>query len=135
MNSRPLSVTIVAWFLILSGIASLIDLFLAWNPAAARAVISHGALPLLLFAWSIAAALITIVCGLFILKGRNWARLLYVAVSLAGLAVAWLAMPAIWVLIAGALLLAVTAFFLFRGPADNFFGRSYFGASGDPLEE
>ena len=83
MKVRPASVTVIAWILIAIGVLSLFisTLFLinpdtrAWmtrNPHVFPAVM-YFMLP-----YPYAGPLTTIVCGIGMLKGQNWARLLYV---------------------------------------------------------
>ncbi len=112
MTNRPLSVTILAWLYIVTGLVGVglhAPEFKALHP----------------FPWDtllvelVSAA--AVVAGVYMLRGRNWAR---------WLALAWIAFHVIvsafhsWREVAiHALLCAVIAYFLLRRPA-----RVYFGA-------
>jgi hypothetical protein len=127
MRERPLSVTIVAWFVILSGIISVAAIYASGTPGG-RVIGAPSALPHdAQLAIAGASALVSILCGIFILRGREWARLLYVAWNAAGLAMGALTAPLASVLLLSLLLLGVITYFLFRGPANIFFGRSWLG--------
>ena len=129
MRARPLSVTIVGWFLIVSGILSLASVPIALNNPLTRAALENGPLPFAFqIGWSIGTAILTLVCGWFILKGANWARILYIAASVAGLAITLATGRVTTLVLIAAGLLAVIAFILFRRPANDFFA----GRPGEP---
>ena len=115
MNTRPLSVTVVAWMFIVVGIVGFAYHAMQFD---ARTFDNQ-------FTWVILLRLLAIVGGAFVLKGANWARWLlsvwmaYHVVLSAGHSTSELAVH-------GALLLIV-AFALLRGPASKYF-RSRPGA-------
>lgn len=109
--SRPISVTIVAWFVIalnlLSGIIILAAFLKSPNPDYQ-------------FAFGCLGSVVAIVCGFFMLKGKNWSRWLYIAWCAAGLAFA-LATVEPLMLVPGAVKTLIIAFFLFRSSANAYF--------------
>lgn len=122
MNKRPLSLTIIAWFLIISsafGVFSTLTMF--DNPVVAqmleRSPFSLGVHQ----AIGVVSAVINLACGYGILKGLNWSRYLYVAAGLLGLIFGLLTVPIISTLLLGAIFLAVISYFLFRPSGSAWF--------------
>ncbi|MBK1859440.1 hypothetical protein [Cerasicoccus arenae] len=73
------------------------------------------------YAISYAGLLVMIVSGIAMLKGKNWARYLYVIWSLAGSVMGIATSPMRTAMIPGVVLFMVFAFFLFRPKATSFF--------------
>lgn len=133
MNARPTSVTIIAWILIALGVFGLVSVPLNMGNPMARELLSASPLSYEMhMTISAISSLVSIVCGYFILKGRDWARVLYIAVNAVGILVALLTSPMKSPVLISVVLLGVIAFFLFRGPANAFFGKSYFGGGNAP---
>jgi hypothetical protein len=113
---RPLSITLIGWLFILTGVIA----FTAGLLPPAQRVAEFKA-----HFWELSVAqvvrLLAIVAGLMLLRGRNWAR---------GLAVAWLAFhvglslfhPPMELMI-HSLLFIILTYFLFRPSAKRFFGH------------
>jgi len=68
-----------------------------------------------------AGLLITLVCGIAMLKGQNWARLLYVGWSIIGFIIGMATSPMKALMIPGVIVFLVVAFFLFRPKANEYF--------------
>jgi uncharacterized membrane protein len=110
MNKRPLSVTLISYLLVAVGIIELGFLFSQFNfhrPVHYDDVLVG------------VVRLAAIVCGVFMLRGSNWAR---------WLAIAWLvfhvgvsAFGSVREMIAHSLFLVVIAYFLLRPDANRFF--------------
>lgn len=66
-------------------------------------------------------SIVALVCAFGILKGLPWSRVLYVGWGVIGLIIGMFTSPFKSVLILGAAMLAVFAFFLFRPAADRCF--------------
>jgi hypothetical protein len=113
--NRPRSVTIVAWIIIVLGIAGVL--------LSMRAT-SQGILTSMQLASLYIGLAVAIVSGIFMLHGKNWSRWFYVAWCIFGLAYATRTTPNPLLLIPGALKTAIIAFILFRGPANSFFSRA-----------
>ncbi len=64
---------------------------------------------------------ITIVCGIGMLKGKNWGRLLYVIWGVIGFVIGIATAPMKAAMIPGFIIFAVIVFFLFRPKASAFF--------------
>ena len=108
MNRCPLTVTIVAWIYIVAGVIGF-----AYHAANFGVPIAYD------FVWVELLRLTAVVCGVYMLRGRNWAR---------WLALAWISYHVVlsgfhsWFeLAAHTLLCATFAYFLFRPPATRYF--------------
>lgn len=64
---------------------------------------------------------VMLVCGIGMLKGKNWARLLYVIWSAVGLVIGLATSPMKAMLIPGLLVVLIFVFFLFRPNANRYF--------------
>jgi hypothetical protein len=113
MPARPIPVTILSWLLILAGAVGLVYHLRELD-------VSHP------FAGDILLVelvrLLAIVAGVFMLRGRNWARwlaLLWIAFHV--VVSYWHSWPEVAIHVA---IFAVFAFLLFRSPADQYFRRS-----------
>jgi hypothetical protein len=113
VNKRPLSVTIIAALLIAAGA---IGFAYHLTEFVSRSRLQSDEL------WVLAVRGLAIVCGVFLLRGHNWARWLVIA---------WIAYHVVLSafhsgkgLIAHILLLAVFVFFLFRRNAREYFSRA-----------
>lgn len=125
MNKRPLSVTIVAWFIIVTSLFSLLSvLAMGSNPQVAQ-MLAESPLPASVHqVIGIVGALISLICGYGMLKGFDWARILYIGAAAAGLLFNLVTVPMASILVLGVLMLAVIAFFLYRPAANAWFTRS-----------
>ena len=64
---------------------------------------------------------VSIISGFFMLKGANWARLLFVIWSAIGFLIGIATSPAKMMLIPGAIVYGIEVFFLFQPNANKFF--------------
>jgi hypothetical protein len=122
MVKRPTSVTVSAWYLIVTALASLASIYIANNNPMARELMSRSLLPMsaqyfMLFA----SFVLTLVAGVGILLRHNWARILFVAWSVISLAIGVVTSPVKIMAIPSVLVVAVVAYFLFRAKADAYF--------------
>jgi len=109
-NKRPLAVTILAWLYIAVGTVGF-----AYHAGdfLARHAFNYDGL------WIELTELLAIVCGVFMLRGHNWAR--WLALAWMAFHVILSAFHAIPELAIHSLFLAVIAWFLFRRPAAVYF--------------
>jgi hypothetical protein len=112
MKKRPLSVTILAVILAAAGIVGLI-----YHLTEIKTVSP--------FPWEVlwvsVVRLVAIVAGVFMLRGRNWAR--WVAIAWIGFHVGISAFHSAREVVMHAILFAVFAYFLFRRVGSMYFGR------------
>ena len=113
MVQRPRSITIISWFFLIFGSIALISGLLPPDSLTLAQLKGHWMVHL--------SRLLSIVAGLFMLRGHNWARWLLVA---------WIAFHIILSALHSALQLlihvaifTVILFFLFRRPASEYFLR------------
>ena len=125
MKTRPASVTVVAWILIVMGVLSLITSTITINNPLARDLMSKSPIPVSVqFAMMYAGLLIMIVSGIAMFKGQNWARWLYVIWSVLGLVIGFATSPMKAAMIPGLILFLIIVFFLFRPMANAYFSAA-----------
>jgi hypothetical protein len=125
MKLRPTSVTVISWILIVMGAMSLVVIALMFNNPAANDLMSRNPLPATLqYVMMYAGLLVTIISGYAMLKGRNWARLLYVIWSAIGFVVGVATSPMKTAMIPGFLIYLVFVIFLFCPKANQYFSGS-----------
>jgi uncharacterized membrane protein YgdD (TMEM256/DUF423 family) len=110
MNKRPISVLVIGWLYVAVGALAVSFHLAEMKP---RPAFESDVL------WAVLVNLVAIVCGVYVLRGRNWAR---------WLAVAWMAGHVIlsvfhsWSeVVVHSLFCAAIAYFLFRPPATQYF--------------
>ncbi|MEZ5564027.1 MAG: hypothetical protein R3F24_00280 [Gammaproteobacteria bacterium] len=114
--TRPTSVTVVAWLVIAFALIAAVGLF-------AESALTFRTDPPRQWFGTILGVLVTSLCGIFMLKGKNWARWVYVTWSIVVLAYA-LTEVRIMVLVPNAIKIVIFAFILFREPANRYFKHS-----------
>jgi hypothetical protein len=124
MKSRPTAITVISWLLVTMGILGVIGGIGAMNCHDSRVAVavSNSPVPLpIQCAFSILGSGITAVCGLGMLKGHNWARLLYLVWAGVSLFVGLVASPDKLSVIPSVVLFALIAFFLFQPKTIEYF--------------
>ena len=107
---RPLAVTLIAWLYIVAGTVGLAyhgTKFKTLDPFPSELV------------WICLIRLLAILCGVFLLRGKNWAR--WLAVAWMAYHVGLSAFHTVAELILHTLFLAIIAWFLFRPNASAYF--------------
>lgn len=122
MAQRPLSLTIIAWIIVILGAISLIGAIgIGMLPNGAETVekmhISMNTYRLL----GVVGAVVSFVCAYGILKGLPWSRVLYVLWSIVGLVIGFYTTPQKALLLVNLIILIAFAFFLFRENANDWF--------------
>ena len=125
MKERPTSITVIAWILIvMAGISLITSAFYLNNPTA-RELMSRNPIPIpVQYLMTYVGLLVTLICGIAMLKGRNWARLLYVIWSIIGFVIGIATSPIKVAMIPGFVVFVVIVFFLFRPIANKYFTAS-----------
>lgn len=124
MPGRPKSITIIAWYLIVVAVISLFKNFSTLNNPLATELMSKSLLsiPLQYAKWYIGLA-VSVICGIGMLKGQSWARLLYVLWSMIGFLMGFVTSPLkVAPPIPGVILFTIIVFFLYRPAANQYFG-------------
>lgn len=124
MNKRPASVTFISWFFIVTGAFSLLTSFTSMNNPLVLELMAKSPLPVpAQFVMMYVGLAISITSGIFMLRGANWARFLYIIWGAIGLLIGLATSPAKLMLIPGIIVYGIIVFFLLRPNADAFFSR------------
>jgi hypothetical protein len=126
MRTRPTSITVIAWILILMGGISLVTTTLMINTVmtspAVRELLSKSPIPVpVQYVITYVGLLIMLVSGVAILKGQNWGRWLYVIGTAVGFLIGIITSPLKGAMIPGFVIFVVVSFFLFRPKASKYF--------------
>ena len=117
MKLRPRSITIIGWIFIVFGSMSLLSGLLPFGEITLAQRVAelkgHWMVHLL--------RILAIVAGVFMLRGRNWARWLLVVWMLAHLIIS--ALHSLPELLLHAVIFTVIFYFLFRHDASAYFGK------------
>lgn len=122
---RPTSVTVIAWILIVMGGISMISTAAMIDNPMVHEAMSQNPVPIpVQYVISYIGLLIMLVSGISMLRGRNWARVLYVAWSAIAF-VFWLATsPMKPAMIPSFVIFLVIVYFLFRPKANEYFAAT-----------
>jgi hypothetical protein len=112
MRNRPLPVTVIGWLYIVTGAIGFVYHI---GEFSIGQVFRYDAL------WIELVRLVAIGCGIFLLRGQNWAR--WVALAWMGFHVVLGALHSVLQLAMHCLFLAAIAYFLFRSDAGRYFRR------------
>jgi len=127
MRTRPTSITVIAWILILMGGISLVTTTVVINSAtinnpAMQELLSKSLIPVpVQYAMTYIGLLVMLVSGVAMLKGQNWARWLYVVGTALGFLIGVMTSPLKGAMIPGFVVFVVVTFFLFRPKANEYF--------------
>lgn len=126
MRTRPTSITVIAWILILMGGISLVTTTLMISPVtnnpAIRELMSKSPVPVpVQYAMTYVALLVMLVSGVAMLKGQNWGRWLYVVGTALSFLIGIMTSPLKAAMIPGFVVFVVVTFFLFRPKANKYF--------------
>lgn len=109
MKKRPWRITFIAWLFAVAGLADI-----GFNLSGVRQQPFHYD-----SLWPLGLGAVAIVCGLLLLRGKNWAR--WVAVGWLAFHVIVASLGSVQKLVVHGVLLAVIAYFLFRREAKDYF--------------
>jgi hypothetical protein len=127
MEKRPLSLTIIAWFLVVTSLFAIYGAAtMGSNPVVMNMLEkSHGSL-LFQQVWSIVGAIVSLIVAYGIFKGQPWSRVLYVVWGVLGLVVGFFTSPMPLALLLGLIFLVVIGAFLFGDKANAWFAARGF---------
>ena len=114
MKTRPLSITIVAWCLVLSSLAFAIALLMAFILFQQDGLVKSPESVLARVSFILTKLAIMFVSGIAILKGINWGRWLYIIIAL-------LSFSAKSLLVLTILISFIALYFLFNQSANQYF--------------
>lgn len=127
MEKRPLSLTIIAWILVIVGLLGLYSAAtMGSNPQVVK-LLAQSPVPLVVNQiWSAIGSLVGFVVAYGIFKGQPWSRVLYVAWSIIQIIVGLYISPIKYALLLGLILLAIFSAFLFSNRANEWFAARGF---------
>jgi hypothetical protein len=122
MSKRPRSVTVISWISIPFGGLVLFMSLLPKQPGAEASLAGFRSQHPFVYAYIVFGAALAVVCGVFMLRGRNWARWLFV-LWFGYNVISKVVHSPLRLLIPG-LLFAVVVYLLFRPQASDFFRQT-----------
>jgi hypothetical protein len=122
MMKRPMSVSVIAWILIVLSSISVGTSLLSFNNPMVKELMAKSPVPIpLQYVMMYVGLLISIVAGIAMLKGQNWARFLYVIWSAIGFVIGIATSPMKAMMIPGLVMFVLITIFLFRPEANEYF--------------
>lgn len=126
-QKRPISLTIIAWVLIVLSLLALVGLFTMRSNAAMMKMMDQMQVSLLFYqAWSVLGIVIDLIVAYGIFKGQPWSRVLYVVWGVIGLVVGFFITPQKAYLVFGLVVLIVISIFLYSEKANDWFSARGF---------
>ncbi|TPV94027.1 MAG: hypothetical protein B7733_17390 [Myxococcales bacterium FL481] len=122
MVSRPTSITVVGWLATVLGTFSLVTVPFTFLLTGTQRFAELSPVPIeLQLATSLLGCLVTVICGVAFLKGKDWGRVLYLGFFTASLAYSLITAPVKAAVIPSVAILGGMIFVLYRKPARLFF--------------
>ncbi len=123
--SRPTSITIISWILMVTSIIGLISSTVHLKNPLMLELMAKSPIPIpIQFAIQYFALTLIFVCGVAMLDGHNWGRWLYVGWCVTSFTIGVAMSPMKLLMIPSLLVFLIIAFFLFRPQATRYFCRS-----------
>ena len=130
MGKRPLSLTIVGWFLIVVSLFGFYGIAtMGSNPVMMKMIEQSHMSLLFQQAWGTIGCIVTLICANGILKGFPWSRVLYVGWGIIGLVVGLYTSPMKYTALVSLVFLVVISAVLF-----SLRGNEWFAARGFALK-
>ena len=131
MNKRPTSVTVVAWYLIISAVFTLYALASSNSDPLVQEIMARNLLSIQFQQSMIFIGFVTtLMSGVASLQGYHWGRVLFVVWNLLSLAIGLVGAPMKWMVIPSLAIVAFLAYFLLSAKANAFFKP----AAGEPAQ-
>lgn len=132
MRTRPTSVTVIGWLLIVPAVLSLPREVRELVRPRINRIAAESPVPVpVQRAVSLLATAMGMFCGYFLLKGKNWARLVQIGWTAILFSYGFFAAPYKWPLLIGVVIEALIIYFLFRPQANAFFASD---GVGEPIQ-
>ena len=122
MKTRPTSVSVIAWILIVTAGLGLLSTASIVNNEMVREMMEQSPIPLnVQFVMSFAGLGAMILSGIFMLKGQNWARFLYVGWTGISFVINFITLPTRISMIPSLIFFIVVCIFLFTKKSNAYF--------------
>lgn len=132
MKNRPISIAIISWFLIVTAFISLVASVWAYGNPDVVKMMEMNVLPVSVqYTLTAVGVVLSILCGVLMLKARQSGRTVYVGWTLLSLAIGLFTAPAKMMLLPGLIFFLIIAFFLFRPKANEYFSQGQEGLPSD----
>jgi hypothetical protein len=123
--TRPLSVTVISWLLIVMAVVSVYSFATYWNDPLTHELMAKTPLPVnIQFALSVVGVVVFLASGAAMLNRQNWGRLVYVTWSGISILVNLATSPVKILVIPSFLITALFAALLFRPAANEYLSGS-----------
>ena len=124
---RPRSLTVLAWFMLFSGVFSLLGVFYLFVPGMRDVWEAAGTDPQLVGLNAVVGGVVQIVAGRAILRADAWGRLLYLIYYPVALLISGLTYPDLFgaMLLPAVVFFGLVAFLLYRPAANAYFAGAY----------
>jgi len=132
MKTRPKSIAIISWFLIIISVISIIAAVFTYDSPEALKAMELSVLPIgIQYTLMVIGTLLTVTCGILMLKGHIMGRNIYIGWTVISLILSFFTSPAKTMVIPGLILFAIFSFFLFRPKANEYFSTAKKGVNSD----
>jgi hypothetical protein len=122
MSNRPISLTIIAWALLILTVLGIVGIVtIEKNPAMMDMLAKSGTSLNMYRAQGVVGSLVNLAVVYGIFKGQPWSRVLYVAWGIISIALTAMLTPIVSALVLGVVILLVIGFFLFSLRANEYF--------------
>lgn len=130
---RPLSLTIIAWVLIVFSLLGLASVFMVGsNPEAMKMMEQMPVSLEFQKAWTVVGTIINLAVAYGIFKGQPWSRVLYAVWGAMGVVVGFYITPMKIAAMIGLILFVVVCAFLFSNRANEWFSARGFALKREP---
>ena len=127
MAKRPVSLTIIAWILIVLGLLGLYGAATMGSNQAAMKMLANSPVPLIVNQiWGAIGSVVGFIVAYGIFKGQPWSRVLYVVWTIIQIIVGLYISPAKVLLVVSLVILIVFSIFLFSEKANDWFSARGF---------
>lgn len=122
MKARPLSISIISWFLIVTSVIALISTAFSYNNPEVIKIMELSALPITLqFLLAFTGLSITMLSAILMFKANNIGRFLYTGWVVISFIITLVTSPLTLMLIPSLVVSSIMIFFLFRPKANEYF--------------
>ncbi len=134
MNARPKSLSIVGWFLVVTGCISLISPALTYDNPEVIKTLELNSLPVSIqYIMMLVGSLVAVTSGIGVLKGKSYARIMYVSWSCLSIVISLFTLPVKTMMIPSIIFFTVISLFLFRAKSNSYFNGEFEERANDIL--
>ncbi len=125
MKPRPLSVTIISWFLIAASLLTFFSTAVMYNNPEVKSMMELSKVPLSLqYVLILVGTGISVLCGILMLKAKGVGRIVYVVWTSLSFIMSFFTSPDKIMLIPSVVVFLIFVFFLFMPKSNNYFSKA-----------